>query len=80
MLKRGDVLRNKVTGRYRVVRKVYESTSPGYFWVISVKVRKDGVSWGRDSVDLLTAEKPIPWRNELVIPGHEPAAITIWRH
>ena len=79
MLKRGDILRHRVTGRYRVVRKIYESSSPGYFWLISLKVRKDGVSWGNDSVELVTRDKPIPWRNDIVPLGQEPEAIRLWR-
>lgn len=79
MLKRGDIIKNSRTGRLQVVREIRESQDIGYFWLTTLKVRKDGIGWGRNEVSIVTADKPLPHHYFIVDEGHEPAALEQWR-
>ena len=85
MLKRGDILRNTWTGRYEVVRRVSSCLAlPDHYLVTTFKVRKDGISWGRDKLYVLTDSLKypgcdLPWRCELIPAGKEPSTLAHWR-
>ena len=81
LLKRGSIIRNRRTGRYVAIRRVWESfDSPGHYWVNGLKIKaSDGVAWGQNFVAIIKDSDPLPIGYEAVKPGTEPATIAVWR-
>jgi len=79
MLKRGDIIRSINTGRYEVVIGLKGSSLPDCFYLVTAKVRKDGVSWGDYETHLVTHNNHIPAGYVVVPKGNEPETLRIWR-